>query len=975
MSNVVTARLSSRDRIIETPPLYQYDYGQILKFTEIDLPATYEVHFGNSPYGNAVTVLGDENGVAIPDMYLTTGDAVHAWLFLHTGENDGETMYHVMIPVRMRPEVTDVPPTPVELSVITQTIAILNAGVAHVDEVAAGMEQAITSALTEAKQSGEFDGFSPLVSVSTIQGGHRIVLTDKNATNTVDVLDGVKGDPGQDGYSPSISIHKVFHTTFVEVTDRNGTTETEIYDGDPEYLIDDSLYGRVVNRTWSIEKLRDTFIPYSYKGVAGGLAELDQNGRVPAAQLPSYVDDVVDGYLYNGHFYEDVEHQHEITGESGKVYVDNNSNITYRWGGQSFVPIGSDLALGETSSTAYRGDRGKIAYDHANDQARVSIAHAKGLYKFGVTSQGHVQTVEAIAKADIVDLGIPGDIQIAGSSIVNDGTANIPKASGNTYGVVKANGGYGIDTQEPGVLSVVKALDADLKAGTSRWKTIAPVVLPTAIYYGLSKLAGVNLAEAQGETVGTYSAESKAAIKTMLGVTDPAVSDVRLNGSSVLHDGVANIPISGEAGIKSGYQMSSVLTPIWQHTAVFYGLSKAAGYDLANVQNVTTGTYPAEAQAAIKTMLGVTDLDVQIAGSSIVSNGVANIPYAGVNDAGVIKIGAGLTINNGTLSVNGATASTIKAGTSLSSPIVPAYQHQSIYYGLSKLAGVDLANETVTIGTYPAESQAAIKTMLGLSDGVTFTPSVAANGDISWTNDGNRQNPATVNIKGPKGDDGDSGVYYGESAPTDPNKTVWIDPDDGDTIIDDTAGSGDLDVTWSADKISQTIEDMRPTPWEIINEETLYISETSDKIITTDSYGNPFELSEAMMLFELPKLTSNDVDSSKGQYGQIWFMYNNGNSYIAPEPGAFSRTAGTDAKAAWYYIQNNNGLIVTMFTLAASNTNGNTVRMRYIQGSYSGMGVFIDDGTFAISSINIKQVSGNIRYRLYGRRKRVAQIT
>ena len=616
MSNVVTARLSSRDRIIETPPLYQYDYGQILQFTEIDLPATYEVHFGNSPYGNAVTVLGDENGVAIPDMYLTTGDAVHAWLFLHTGENDGETMYHVMIPVRIRPEVTDVPPTPVELSVITQTIAVLNSGVAHVDEVAAGMEQAITNALTEAKQSGEFDGFSPIVQVSNIQGGHRIVITDKNDEHTVDVLDGVKGNPGQDGYSPSISVHKVFHTTFVEVTDQNGTTETEIYDGDPSYLIDDSLYGRVLNRTWSIEKLWDTFIPRSDKGISGGLAELDQNGRVPASQLPSYVDDVVDGYLYNGHFYEDTEHQHEIIGESSKVYIDNNTNITYRWGGQSFVPIGSDLALGETSSTAYRGDRGKIAYDHANDQARVSIAHAKGLYKFGVTSQGHVQAIEEIAKADIVGLGIPGDVQIDGNSIVSNGVANIPKAANDTFGVVRANGQYGIDTlggngSNPGILVINRATSSGIKGGSSSW---------------------------------------------------------------------------------------DVIIPKRQHESVFYGLSKAAGYDLANVQNIT-------------------------------------------------------------------------------------------------------------VGTYPAEAKVAIKTMLGLSDGVTFTPSVAANGDISWTNDGNRQNPATVNIKGPTGATGDSGVYYGTQTPTDPDVNVWIDPNGEPDPIeelkeaitdlqkDTTEADADLDIT------------------------------------------------------------------------------------------------------------------------------------------------------------------------------------
>ena len=59
----------------------------------------------------------------------------------------------------------------------------------------------------------------------------------------------------------------------------------------------------------------------------------------------------------------------QITPESGKVYMDAETNITYRWSGHSYAPIGSDLALGETQSTAYRGDRGKIAYDHSMTKA------------------------------------------------------------------------------------------------------------------------------------------------------------------------------------------------------------------------------------------------------------------------------------------------------------------------------------------------------------------------------------------------------------------------------------------------------------------------------------------------------------------------------------------------------------------------------------------------------------------------------
>lgn len=106
-------------------------------------------------------------------------------------------------------------------------------------------------------------------------------------------------------------------------------------------------------------------IPASMKGKANGVAELDANGTVPAAQLPSYVDDVVEGYMSSGKLYKEEAHTTPITGETGKIYVDLTTEKTYRWSGSTFVVISETLALGETASTAYRGDRGKIAYDHS----------------------------------------------------------------------------------------------------------------------------------------------------------------------------------------------------------------------------------------------------------------------------------------------------------------------------------------------------------------------------------------------------------------------------------------------------------------------------------------------------------------------------------------------------------------------------------------------------------------------------------
>lgn len=126
-----------------TSPLYQYDYGQVLQLLGVELPEAYEVHFANSPRGEAKTSIGGADGVVIPDEYLLTGGNVYAWLFLHTGEDDGETEYRITIPVIARAKPTDAEPTPVQQDVITQAIAALNVAVT---ETAASAEAAAGSA-------------------------------------------------------------------------------------------------------------------------------------------------------------------------------------------------------------------------------------------------------------------------------------------------------------------------------------------------------------------------------------------------------------------------------------------------------------------------------------------------------------------------------------------------------------------------------------------------------------------------------------------------------------------------------------------------------------------------------------------------------------------------------------------------------------------------------------------------------------
>ena len=101
-----------------------------------------------------------------------------------------------------------------------------------------------------------------------------------------------------------------------------------------------------------------TYVKKNKIGSPNGVAALDGNGKVPSSQLPSYVDDVIEGFIRGSSFFTK-EGIIITVPEDGKIYLDIETNKSYRWSGSSYVEIASSIALGETSATAYAGDKGK----------------------------------------------------------------------------------------------------------------------------------------------------------------------------------------------------------------------------------------------------------------------------------------------------------------------------------------------------------------------------------------------------------------------------------------------------------------------------------------------------------------------------------------------------------------------------------------------------------------------------------------
>lgn len=133
-----------------------------------------------------------------------------------------------------------------------------------------------------------------------------------------------------------------------------------------------------VNLGQFLERLK-LYIQATEKGTAGGVAILDGSGKVPASQLPGYVDDVLDTYvrsgatLYSAAWLSLEKNGAALTPEEGKLYIVKEgeyANHQYRWTGSQYGEIASSLALGEVTGTAYDGGKGKALRDELTAEAK-----------------------------------------------------------------------------------------------------------------------------------------------------------------------------------------------------------------------------------------------------------------------------------------------------------------------------------------------------------------------------------------------------------------------------------------------------------------------------------------------------------------------------------------------------------------------------------------------------------------------------
>lgn len=348
----------------------------------------------------------------------------------------------------------------------------------------------------------------------------------------------------------------------LDVSESGNASTTQVVRGDDTRLSDARNASDV--SAWAKEPNKPEYtasevgaIAATARGTANGVAELDATGKVPSSQLPSYVDEVLE---------YDAKASFPATGETGKIYVDKTTNLTWRWGGSEYVEISPSLALGETPSTAYAGDKGKANADAINGIQKLIPSSATESNK--LVTAADIPTVPSISgKADKVDAATSGNF--AGL----DATGNLTDSKKKASDFATSEQGNKADTaythatdsnrltsaKDEGLYKVATTTEGHIKSAT-------PV----------SKLDIIALGIPAQDT--TYSAATETTDGLMT-----ANDKKRLNGIPTLGTAATkNVPSSGNAGasevvLGNDSRLSDARTPT-SHSQASNTINVMTGY-------------------------------------------------------------------------------------------------------------------------------------------------------------------------------------------------------------------------------------------------------------------------------------------------------------------------------------------------------------------------------------------------------------
>lgn len=716
-----------KSRDATTSARYRYDYGQVIEVVGINLPETFEARFSNSTHGESIRVIGTQNKVDVPDGLFLTGEPIYCYITVHDEDTDGRTMYSIKIPVKDSTERTDSDPTPVEQDVITQAIASLNNAIdrttENVEITNTNVELAQESATNAQSYAESANSYAENAQASANSANTYAENASDSATNAEASAVRASDSETHVGQmvteveqiaqraetastnaesSASVATQKANDASTSATNAQQSATNAQSYMNTALTSASQALANaeKTQNDKEVVELAKASAMTavseaQNYASSAQSASQAVQNMNVEAVTLEPNSDATVEKSIDSTTgtvtltygIPKGVKGEKGDTGSKGDkgdpfVYSDFTPEQLASLkgekgdkGDQGIQGIQGEQGIqglkGDTGEKGDKGDKGD-AFTYV-DFTPEQLASLKG--EKGDNGQDYVLTEndkQEIAQdvAELVDIPVD-DVQINGASIVQDGVAEIPIASTSEFGVTKIKSGYGIRVSSSNEIIIDYASEAGIKNGVQYYTPVVPRYQHNATFYGLAKAAGDTTQAQSSNAVGTYTDEAKASIQSMLGVPseDDVVTDVQINGTSVVSDGVAEIPIARAGGntidymgivgigntngyygirligggilsiekapeskIKIGSNESyQPIVPNTQHLATFYGLAKAAGDTTQSSSSNAVGTYTSEAQTAIKQMLGVKDdydsLVVEVSGTDPVITGKASYRY------------------------------------------------------------------------------------------------------------------------------------------------------------------------------------------------------------------------------------------------------------------------------------------------------------------------------------------------------------
>ena len=524
-------------------------------------------------------------------------------------------------------------------------------------------------------------GFSPVVAISSITGGHRVTITSATGTDSFDVLDGVDGEDGNGIASVELNDDYTLTLTFDDGTSYT-TTSIRGEPGENGVSPTASVTQTTTGATITVTDARGTTTANLTNG---------QNGD-PGISPTITITSITDGHRVT---ITDADGTHSFDVMDG-TDGDNGRGI-------ASVVLNSDYTL-------------TFTYTDGTTYTTSSIRGTKG--DDGYSPIASVNKVGNVATITITDeIGTT-------TATVNDGEDGTPGVS-PTVTVTDITGGHRITITDATGAHSFDVMDGDAAD--------APV-------QSVNGKTGVVVLNATDVGAGTYSKPSggipasdlAAAVQTSLGKADTALQSApvqSVNGQTgaVVLDaqdiGAYEKPTTGipKTDLESAVQVSLGKADTALQSAPVISVNSKTGAVVLTPSDIGAGTYskPSGGIPASDLAAGVIPTvpvqDVQVNGASVLSSGVANVPIADSSNPGVVKVGESMGIDsNGAIDFKPASGSDVIAATSTQRAITPKRQHEATFFGLAKAAG-DASQQSAgasSFGNYTESAKSAISQML-----------------------------------------------------------------------------------------------------------------------------------------------------------------------------------------------------------------------------------------------------------------------